>query len=64
MVKIMVNINGIKLAFNFKLSIKSPFNKAIKARCMPQPGQSIPIRLLIEQVNKCCSKKLTSVSNH
>jgi hypothetical protein len=59
----MVNKNGSKLAFNLKLSIRSPFNNAIKALCMPQPGQSKPIKLFIEQVNKCCSKKLISVSN-
>jgi hypothetical protein len=59
----MVNKNGSKLAFNLKLSIRLPFNNAIKALCMPQPGQSKPIKLFVEQVNKCCSKKLISVSN-
>jgi hypothetical protein len=56
-------MNGSKLAFNLTLSTKSPLSKAIKARCIPQPGQSNPIKLFMEQVNKCCSKKLISVSN-
>jgi hypothetical protein len=45
---------GLKL----RLDKISPFSSAIKALCMPQPGQSKPVRLFMEQVNKCCSKKL------
>ena len=41
-VKNNVNITGSKAGYNSKLPIKSPFNKAMKERCIPQPGQSIP----------------------
>lgn len=57
-------MKGSKLAFSLRLSIKSPRNNAIKARCMPHPGQSNPIRLFIVHENKCCSKKLIRVSNY
>ena len=60
----MVKIKGNKLAFNFRLSTKSPRNKAIKALCIPHPGQSKPIKLFIEHENKFCSKKLIKVSNY
>ena len=32
----------IKGGYSSKLSAKSPFNSAIKERCIPQPGHSKP----------------------
>lgn len=52
-----VRRNGRREGLKLRLDKISPFKRAMKARCIPQPGHSIPVRLLNEQANKCCSKK-------
>lgn len=42
-------INGISAGWWCSDSEKLPFSKAIKARCMPQPGHSSPNELLKKQ---------------
>lgn len=42
-VKLNVKIMGISAGYKYKLSERFPFNNSITARCIPQPGQSIPV---------------------
>ena len=39
--KLNINIIGIKAGYALMLSIKFPLSNSIKARCIPQPKQSI-----------------------
>ena len=52
-----VNITGNKAGYKRMLPLKSPFSNSINERCMPQPGQSIPISALEGQVSRWFSNQ-------
>lgn len=54
-VNIIKKIKGVNAGYNSKLVDRSPFNKAKKLRCIPQPGQSMLNSFLLGQVSMWCS---------